>query len=146
MHRPCKAAAVFIPGATSHIFLICWSTAYRLQVQKELTDFFQVFRLQVISQLILCDPQVVFLQLCLGQITALEEGFEEEYFGSHVILSPDGPGEFILVNPIWCIPQDFGLNVISCKTPAMQERENRKQDVRTQSNSNCSPAVTERTA
>lgn len=55
----------------------------------------------------------------------MEEGFEEEDFGSHVILSSDGPGEFILVNPIRCIPQDFGLNVISCKTPAMQEKDSK---------------------
>lgn len=116
---------MLLPGATSHIFPICWSTGHCLQVQEESIDFFQVFRLQVISQLLLCDPQVICLQVCLGQITALEVGFEEEDFGSHVILSSDGPGEFILVNPIWCIPQDFGLNVISCKKPAMQEKDSK---------------------
>lgn len=116
---------MLLPGAASHVLPICWSTACRLQVQKETTDFFQVFWLQVIPQLILCDPQVIFLQLCLGQVTALEEGFEEEHFGSHVILSPDGPGELILVNPVWRIPQDFGFNVISCKSPVKQEKENK---------------------
>lgn len=121
---------MLLPGAASHVFPICWSTARRLQVQKEPIDFFQVFWLQVISQLALCDPQVIFLQLCLRQVTTLEEGFEEEHFGSHVILSPDGPGELILVDPEWRIPQDFGFNVISCKSPAKQEKENKVSEQR----------------
>lgn len=37
-------------------------------------------------------------------MVALEKSFEEKHFGPHAVLSPDGPGELVLVKSARRIP------------------------------------------